>query len=90
MPAVVRVGDPHACGATAIEGSHNTFVNGKPVHRVGDADSHGAVQVQGSPNVFVNGRALARMGDSHGGCSDPPHPPSPHSGGSPNVFVNGG
>ena len=92
MPAIVRVGDPHACGAVAIEGSPNTFVNGKPVHCVGDADSHGTVQAQGSPNVFVNGRAVARVGDNHSGCPepDPPHPPSPHSAGSPNVFVNGG
>ena len=87
MPAIVRVGDPHSCGASASRGSPNVFVNGSPVHRVGDADTHGATQVQGSPNVFVNGSAVARVGDSHGGDSIP-HPPSPHSEGSPNVFVN--
>ena len=58
MPAIVRVGDPHACGAVAIAGSPNVFVNGMAVHRVGDADSHGTVQAEGSPNFFVNGRAV--------------------------------
>lgn len=90
MPAVVRIGDPHACGAVAVGGSSNVFVNGIAVHRAGDADSHGATQAQGSGNVLVNGKGVARVGDCHGGCPavDPPHPPSPHSGGSPNVFAN--
>lgn len=87
MPAIVRIGDPHACGAVASGGSGNVFANGSPVHRVGDSDTHGATQAQGSTNVFVNGKAVARVGDSHGGDSIP-HPPSPHSAGSPNVFVN--
>ncbi len=87
MPAIVRVGDPHACGAVASGGSPNVFVNGSAVHRIGDSDTHGATQAQGSSNVFANGIGVARVGDCHGGDSLN-HPPSPHSAGSPNVFVN--
>lgn len=88
MPAVCRVGDAHACGATAAAGSPNVFANGRPVHRVGDADTHGAVQAQGSSTVFVNGRPISRVGDDL--ASDAlDHPPNPHVAGSPNVFAGG-
>lgn len=87
MPAIVRVGDSHACGSTNVGGSPNVFVNGKKVHRIGDSDAHGGTQVGGSSNVFTNGIGVARIGDVHSG--DPlDHSPSPEASGSPDVFVN--
>jgi len=91
MPKAVRVGDVHACGSVATQGSPNVLVNGIPVHRCTDADNvgcHTAVQVACSPNVLANGLGIARIGDNHGGDACP-HAPNPHVTGSPNVYANG-
>lgn len=45
-----------------IQGSNNTFVNGKPLCRLGDKSLPG-IAVSGSSRRFTNGRPTVRMKD---------------------------
>lgn len=92
MPAIIRIGDPVACGDSMGEGSGNVFANNIPVSRVGvdktvgHPPPHGPTPViSGSPNVYVNNISVDRVGDPIA-----PHGRPPMAAGSPNVFVNNG
>ena len=64
MPAAVRLQDPctgHGCfgGRPNVQGSPDTFINGKPAHRQGDG---WAVRLDGVDEVlFVSRRQLAAV-----------------------------
>ena len=61
MPAQTRLGDigsGHGCHfppTSAVEGSPNVIVNGKPAGRIGDAIDCGGAAATGSGDVFVDG-----------------------------------
>ena len=94
MPAAVRLQDPctgHGCfgGRPNVQGSPDTFINGKPAHRQGDAwaahccgpPCHPSNLAAGSPDTFVNGKQQGRVGDPVA-CG------STCAVGSPDTFVN--
>ena len=78
MPPIGRLGDiclGHGSfpPTPVIQGSPNTFVNGKPLFRQGDsvaphgspspAPPHGRSGASGSSNFYVNGKQGMRIGD---------------------------
>lgn len=75
-----RTGDLHACpdmepgpaphvGGPVVEGSSNTFINGRPAARAGDptacAGPPGQIEA-GSSGVYINRQAAARIADRAG------------------------
>ena len=88
MPGQARIGDqcqgtcvhgcpvePHVVIGTAIAGSPDVLVNGKPAVRLDDNGIHGAccgpntwVAQKGSSSVFINGKPAIRMGDMTRHC----------------------
>jgi uncharacterized Zn-binding protein involved in type VI secretion len=57
-----------ADGQTAVEGSPNVLINGKPAVIVGGRTDCGNGVVSGSSNVFINGKPVARAGDAVSPC----------------------
>lgn len=81
MPGLTRkddIGSGHDCHfppTSAIGGSPDVSIDGRPALRVGDAyDAHGCPScpapshdrqlAAGSPTVFINGRPAGRIGDA--------------------------
>lgn len=73
---IARVGDKGSHGGVILTGSHNTFVNGRPIARVtdlygcatGGLHPHGTNPiVTGSKRTTANGLPIARVGD-HTAC----------------------
>ena len=74
---VARIGDQQSHGGTAITGSQDVFVNGRPVHRQFDLCycpqfypatiiPHGVQPlITASGTVLVNSRGVGRIGDTY-------------------------
>lgn len=60
---------PHVFSGTFIQGSFDTFTNGRPAVRLGDLTLHACphcpngMAMTGSIDVLINGRPAHRLGD---------------------------
>lgn len=83
MGGLVRVGDKtsvHNCSDTPhldntiMDGSPNTFLNGKNIALQGSIVSCGDILGVGSNNVYINGKSSSRLNDlttfHNGSCSE--------------------